>query len=218
MYNFILIVRLYLNSTVAHVIVGVQQALPVDVEDDLHTDSFAAAEKKEHSKGTSLTVFWRKAERIALACAFPSSVAQAGDMMAVHSVQVVFQFGAPGQVAQFQQRSSFDLAHALAGNVECLAHFEQGTRTPVFQSIAQLQHLAFTLGQAVEQVLHLVFEELSRGQVSGVLLRVVFHNIGLVAVLVFRVGEELQTLSVLTEFDDLAHALRRDPHLLANFL
>ena len=63
------------------------------------------------------------------------------------SVQKVLQlFGAAG-VAELAQGLGFDLADALTGDVEFLAHLFQGAGAAVLDAEAQLEHLFLPGGQ-----------------------------------------------------------------------
>ena len=56
-------------------------------------------------------------------------------------------------MAQLAQCFGFDLADALAGNVELFAHFFQRVVGVHFDTEAHAQHLGFPLCQAVQDVL-----------------------------------------------------------------
>ena len=70
------------------------------------------------------------------------SLAAAGPLL-----QVVLELAAAGGVAKLAQRLGLDLADALAGDVELLAHLLQRAGAPVLQAEAQLQHAPLTPGQ-----------------------------------------------------------------------
>ena len=77
--------------------------------------------------------------------------------------EIVSQRAAAGGMPQFAERFRFDLPDALARHAEVLPHFLQRVVLTVFEAEAHLQHFALALGQRLQGVAHLLFEELMRG-------------------------------------------------------
>src|SRR5579884_1048507 len=132
-------------------------------------------------------------------------------------VQVVLQLAAAAWMAQLAQSFGLDLADALAGDVELLAHLFQRAAAPIVQAEAQLQHFALALGQAIQHILNLLFEQLMargfrRGQSCVVLDEVAEMTV------FFLANRRLQADRLLANLDNLTHFLRADLHLLGNLL
>jgi len=53
-------------------------------------------------------------------------------------------------VAQFAQRLRLDLADALSGDVELLAHFFERSGATVLQTEPELQHASLAAGQRIQ--------------------------------------------------------------------
>src|SRR5579884_4200107 len=120
-------------------------------------------------------------------------------------------------MAQLAQSFGLDLANALAGDVELLAHLFQRATAPIVQAEAQLQHFALALGQAVQHVLNLLLEQLmARGLGRGQSC-VVLDEVAEMAVF-FLANRRLQADRLLADLDNLAHLLRADLHLLGDLL
>src|SRR5215471_294339 len=120
-------------------------------------------------------------------------------------------------MAQLAQSFGLDLADALAGDVELFAHLFQRAAAAIIQSKAQLQHFALALSQAIQDILHLLFEELMAGGIGWCESRVVLDEITQVAI-IFLADGHLQAHRLLADFDDLAHLLGADLHLHSNLL
>src|SRR5262245_30026630 len=82
-------------------------------------------------------------------------------------LQVVLELAAPGRVAELPESLRLDLADALAGDVELLAHFLEGPGAAVLQPEAELEHPSLATRQGVEHRLHLLLEQLVRGRLRG---------------------------------------------------
>src|SRR5436305_10397889 len=103
-------------------------------------------------------------------------------------------------MTQLTQCLSFDLANPLTSDVEFFAHFFQRAATPIVQTKAQLEHLALTLGQAVQHILDLLFEQLMAGGFSWSERGVIFEEVTEMAVLFFT-DRRLQAHWLLAHFD-----------------
>src|SRR3989449_2286162 len=117
----------------------------------------------------------------------------------------------PGRVTQLAQRLGLDLADAFARHAELTADFLQRAGAAVIQPKAQLQHLALTWGERLQDVFQLLLEHgkrcrLGRGQ--GVLI---LDEIAQMTVFLFTDGR-LQGDRLLGNLDDFAHTLHREAH------
>src|SRR5699024_7089892 len=83
------------------------------------------------------------------------------------SVQKVLQFLAAAGVAQFSEGLGLDLADALPGDVEFLAHFLQGAGAAVLNAEAELQHLLLPGSQGGEYVHQLLLQQGKAGGLAG---------------------------------------------------
>src|SRR2546422_1742739 len=123
----------------------------------------------------------------------------------------VLQLLRPGRVTQLAQRLGLDLADAFARHAELTADFLQRAGAAVIQPKAQLQHLALTWGERLQDVFQLLLEHgkrcrLGRGQ--GVLI---LDEIAQMTVFLFTDGR-LQGDRLLGNLDDFAHTLHREAH------
>ena len=83
------------------------------------------------------------------------------------------------------QGLGFDLADALAGNLELLAHLFQRPAVAVDQAEAQGQHPALAFREGIEDVDDFLPQERERGHVIGVFRALVFDKVakaGVIAV------------------------------------
>src|SRR6266567_8932787 len=130
-------------------------------------------------------------------------------------IQVILELAAAAGMAQLAQGLSFDLANAFAGHMELFAHLFQGTAAAIIQAKAQLQHLALALGQAIEHILHLLFEQLMAGGIRRRQGRVILDEIAEMTI-IFLADRRLQAHRFLADLDDLPHFLSSNIHLLSN--
>src|SRR2546423_13893223 len=110
-------------------------------------------------------------------------------------------------MAQFAQGLGFNLANTLTGDVKLFADFFQGTAATVIETETQLEHFALALGQAIEDILHLLFEQLMAGRVGGSEGSVVLDKGAQGAIVPFTDGS-LQANRLLADLDDLAYFFR----------
>src|SRR5689334_15749506 len=75
-------------------------------------------------------------------------------------LEVVAQLLAARWVAELPQGLRLDLADALARDHELTAHFLEGAAAAIVQAEAQLEHLSLAHSQAVQDVHHLLFQQL----------------------------------------------------------
>src|SRR5690606_27413781 len=83
----------------------------------------------------------------------------------------------PRGMAHFPQRLGLDLADALAGHLELLAHFLQGAAVAVDQPEALLEDFALAGVESVEDILDAVFQHGHGGHVAGILGTLVLDEI-----------------------------------------
>src|SRR5215469_3023712 len=93
-------------------------------------------------------------------------------------VQVVFEDAAGLRVAQLADGALFDLAHALASDLELLADLFEGVVVVVYQPEAQLDHLALAQGQVAEHLADLVAQQGAVGGLGGAGGLWVFDDVG----------------------------------------
>src|SRR4051794_28796359 len=72
--------------------------------------------------------------------------------------QESFKLPCPNRVLQLADCLGFNLTHALARHFEDAAHFFQCVGVAVADAVAQLDDLAFAIGQRLEHLLDLVLE------------------------------------------------------------
>src|SRR6478609_8498124 len=129
-------------------------------------------------------------------------------------LQIVLQLAAPARVAELAERLRLDLANALAGHVELLAHFLERPRPAVLQPEPELEHAPLATGQRVEHRLDLFLEELVRRRLGGRQRAAVLDEVAEVRVLLLA-DRGLERDRLLGDLDDLADLLGRDDDLLA---
>src|SRR5262245_64051776 len=115
---------------------------------------------------------------------------------------------------ELPERLRLDLADALAGDVELLAHLLEGPGAPVLQAEAELEHASLAARQRVEHRLDLLLEELVGGGLGRGQGAAVLDEVAEVGVLLLT-DRRLQRDGLLRDLDDLADLLRRDLDLLA---
>ena len=91
-------------------------------------------------------------------------------------------------MAKLAQRLGLDLADALPGDVELLAHLLEGAGTPVLEAEAQLEHATLAPGERVEHRFHLLLEQLVRGGVGWCQRRAILDEVAEVRVFLFADG------------------------------
>src|SRR6187200_2658566 len=77
-------------------------------------------------------------------------------------LEIVLELAAPAGVSQLAKCFRFDLADALAGDVELLADLLEGAGAPVLEAEPELEHSPLAAGQGVQDRLDLLLEELVR--------------------------------------------------------
>src|SRR5450759_3732222 len=82
--------------------------------------------------------------------------------VALALLEIVLELAGAARVAQLAQRLGLDLADALAGDVELLAHFLESAGPTVFEAEAKLQDATLSTGQRVQHRLDLLLQELMR--------------------------------------------------------
>src|SRR5579863_5337469 len=120
-------------------------------------------------------------------------------------------------MAQLAQGLCLDLANALASDVELLAYLFESATATIIKAEAQLQDFALALGQAVQHILHLLFEQLMAGGFRRCQSGVVFDEITKMTIF-FLTDWRLQANRFLANLNDFTHLLRRDLHLLRDLL
>jgi len=66
-------------------------------------------------------------------------------------------------ILQFLQYFCFDLSNTFSGDIEFFSHFFQGMSSPVDQSESHLDDLLFSLGEVLEHVMDVFFQDLTIG-------------------------------------------------------
>src|SRR6266702_6202508 len=130
-------------------------------------------------------------------------------------IQVILQLTAAAGMAQLTQSLGLNLANALTSDVKLFANLFQSAAATIIEAKAQLQNLALTLGQTIEHILHLLFEELIAGCIGGSQCSMVLDKVTQVAI-VFLTNRSLKAHRLLTDFDNLTHLLGANLHLLSN--
>src|SRR5713226_3617915 len=132
-------------------------------------------------------------------------------------LQVVAELLRARRVAQLAQRLGLDLADALAGDAEALAHLFERPLVAVDEPETQLQHTPLSRRERVEDVFDLRVEHGERGGVRRRDGLAVLHEVAEVGVLLLT-DRGFERDRVLGDLHDLANFLGRDPHLLADLL
>src|SRR5258708_37805310 len=132
-------------------------------------------------------------------------------------LQVVAELLRARRVAKLAQRLGLDLADALAGDAEALAHLFQRPLVAVDQPETQLQHAPFARRERVEYVFDLRVQHRERGGIGRRDGLAVLHEVAEVGVLLLT-DRGFERDRVLRDLHDLANLLGRDPHLLADLL
>gem|GEM_PF-6825741 len=120
-------------------------------------------------------------------------------------------------MAELAEGFGFDLADALAGDVELLAHLFQGAGAAVLDAEAQLEHLLLPGGEGREDLYQLLLQQGEGGglrRLAGVLIG---DEVAQMAVLLLADGG-LQGDGLLGDLQDLTHPLHRHGHLLGDLL
>src|SRR5215471_4183955 len=99
--------------------------------------------------------------------------------------------------------------------MELFAHLFQGAAAAIIQAKAQLQHLALALCQAIEHILHLLFEQLMAGGIRRRQGSVILDEITKVTIILLA-DWRFQAHRFLADLDDLPHFLSSNIHLLSN--
>src|SRR5580692_9553979 len=86
---------------------------------------------------------------------------------------------------QLADRLGFNLANALTRHLEDSANFLQRVGVPVADAVAELDDLALTVRQRLENLLDLVLEHLLRGRFNRIIRFFVLDKVAEVAVLRF---------------------------------
>src|SRR5205823_5221516 len=130
-------------------------------------------------------------------------------------IQVVFELAAAAWMAQLAQSLGLDLANTLTSHVKLFTNLFQSATATIVQTKAQLQNLTLTLGQAIKNILHLLFEQLMAGCLGRCQGSVVLDKVTQVTIL-FLTDRRLQAHRFLADLDDLTHLLRTNLHLCSN--
>src|SRR5581483_10770142 len=120
-------------------------------------------------------------------------------------------------MAHFSQRLGFDLADALARDLELPAHFLERARVAIAQAKAQLEHLALALGEAGEHVTEFVLQQAEARDLGRILSGLILDKIakaGVVAVAYRR----LQGDGLLGHLEDSADPVHRHLHFLGQLI
>ena len=115
-------------------------------------------------------------------------------------------------MAQFPQGLGLDLADALPGNVEFLAHFLQGAGAAVLDAEAELQNLFLPGSESGENIHQLLLQQGEAGGFAGLTGALVGDEVAQVGVLLLADGG-LQGDGLLGNFQDLPDLLHRHSHL-----
>src|SRR3990172_4049635 len=83
------------------------------------------------------------------------------------SIEVTLQLPASGRMSQLPQGLGLDLAHALAGDLEGVAHLFQSMRIAVVQAEPQAQNLRLPLLERTQHLGDLFLEENKSRGVGG---------------------------------------------------
>src|SRR5207237_10466198 len=130
-------------------------------------------------------------------------------------VQIVLQLAAAAWVTQLAQGLGLDLANTFTGDVKLFANLFQGAAAAIIKAETQLEHFTLAIGQALENILHLLFEQLVTGCVGRRQRSVVFDKVTQVAIVLFTNGG-LKADRFLADLDDLADFFRANLHLLSD--
>src|SRR5437667_2023593 len=130
-------------------------------------------------------------------------------------VQVVLQLAAAAWVTQLAQSLGFDLANTFTGDVKLFANLFQGAAAAIIKAETQLEHFTLAIGQAIENIFHLLFEQLVAGCVGRRQRSVVFDKVTQVAIVLFTNGG-LKADRLLADLDDLADFVRANLHLFSD--
>src|SRR5947199_8146369 len=86
---------------------------------------------------------------------------------------------------QLAERLSFDLADALARDHELASNFFECSASPILEAKAEFKHLTLARREAIEDIHHLLFEQLMRCGVRGSKCCLVFQEVAEVALVIF---------------------------------
>src|SRR5258708_15723190 len=120
-------------------------------------------------------------------------------------------------MTQLAQRLRLDLPDALAGDVELAPDLLEGPGAAVLQTESQLENATLAAGEALEDALDLLLEELVRG---GVRRRegLVVGDEGPEVRILFLTDRRLERDRLLRDLDDLADLVGGDEHPLGDLL
>src|SRR3954454_3560012 len=85
----------------------------------------------------------------------------------------------------FPQRFGFDLADSFTSNPKLAPHLFQGSAITINQTKSLLEHLSFTLGQRLEDILDLLLEKSNRGHIARILSAFIFNKISEIRLFTF---------------------------------
>src|SRR5205085_11457774 len=88
-----------------------------------------------------------------------------------------FELPNPGRMAHFAQGLRFDLANALASDLELTAHFLEGPAVSINQSESLLQHLAFAVRESFQHILDFFLQQNDRSHVAGIFSAAILDEI-----------------------------------------
>ena len=113
----------------------------------------------------------------------------------------------------FFQGFGFNLANALAGYAEFLAHFFQGMGHAIAQAKPHFQNTLFTRGQILNSIFNIVAQNLQGGRAVGRNIFYVFNKIALGGIVVVIAHRNFQRHGILRNFNDVINFF----HFLAHF-
>src|SRR5262252_3489999 len=119
--------------------------------------------------------------------------------------------GARG-VAELAEGLGLDLAYALTGDREVLAHFLEGVLAAVGEPEAEPEHLLLARGEGVQHLVGLLAEAQPDHALHGRAHLLVLDEVAQVAVL-FLADGRLEGDGLLGDLEDLAHLVHRHFHL-----
>ena len=81
----------------------------------------------------------------------------------LRSVHVITKHSGAAGFSQLPQRNALNLPDSLSGHPKLPAHLFQSAASPIHYPKPQLPHPAFPFAQGVKYLVHLLFQELLRG-------------------------------------------------------
>src|SRR5690348_6624539 len=131
--------------------------------------------------------------------------------------QEAFELSGADGVLEFADGFGFDLADALAGDLEDAADFFERVGVPVADAVAQLDDLALAVGEGLEDLLDLVLEHLLRGALDGIVGLLILDEVAEIGILGFADGT-IQRDWVAADFEHAAGLADRHLGALGDLL